>query len=259
MRSAVTTQIRPMTGAPPPRLGPDLQPLRLGARLGIDVVTAKLSILRDHQRHQHTGDPVEQVCSRLKSVDSILGKASRKQVPVTAAAIRDQILDIAGVRAICRFPSDVYLVRDLLLAQPDVRLLSERDYVAHPKPSGYRALHLIVQVPVFRLGRVDHVAVELQLRTVAMDHWARLEHQIGYKGQDPVPAHTKDLLRRAAEDAWSLDLRLDGVRHQARAQRDDSPSFLDSRALPSFWGSTDTLSGAPPFTGQPAAGHQPAA
>lgn len=223
----------------PERLGSDLHRVRLGSRLGLDVVTAKLGLLRDQLRYQEEGDPVERVGSRLKSVESIVAKARRKGVPLAADEIQAQIVDIAGVRAVCRFASDLYRLRDLMLAQPDVTLLAERDYVAHPKPSGYRSLHVILQVPVLLPGRVDHAAVELQLRTAAMDQWARLEHQLCYKGQGDVPRHVRDSLKVAADTAWSLDLRMEQLHHEARGR--GAGTLSDATPVPTIHGVRSAL------------------
>ncbi|WP_273653214.1 GTP pyrophosphokinase [Cellulomonas fimi] len=211
---AATTTVLPDPAAV--ELAPDLQRLRLLGRSGIDTVAAKLTLMRGRQRHQAAGDPVAHVSTRLKSVESILAKARRKDVPLTPDAIRAQILDVAGVRVVCDVASDLYRVRDLLLAQGDVVLLSERDYLARPKASGYRALHLVVEVPVDVRGRREHVAVEIQLRTVAADAWARLEHRLAYKGDADLPAHVTGSLRRAADVSWTLDSSLELIRAEAR-------------------------------------------
>jgi len=202
--------------APARSLGQEIQQLRRNGRLGIDVLERKLRVLREQLRRQGESDAIQRIGSRLKSVESILGQAQRRQVPLTVDDIRQKIVDVAGVRAVCELPGDLYAVRDMLLAQPDVTLLADRDYVAYPKPSGYRSLHLVVEVPVLLDGRVDQVAVELQLRTVAMDHWARWERQLGYKKDSAAPVASRDDLRRAADVAWSLDTWLQHLHLEAR-------------------------------------------
>ena len=136
------------------RLLLELRRLAMTYKFGIDEVMTKISILRDEFRHLRNYNPVEHVASRLKSFDSILDKCRRKDIPVTPEAIRENILDIAGVRVTCSFVSDIYRVRDMLAGQSDLTVLEERDYIAEPKANGYKSLHLIVKVPVFLSDRV---------------------------------------------------------------------------------------------------------
>ncbi len=194
----------------------NLRRLVLSYMFGIDEVMTKISILRDEFRYIHEYNPIEHVGSRLKSFDSILAKAQRKQIPLTPDDVRAQMFDIAGVRVTCSFVSDLYRVRDMLVAQADLTLLEERDYIARPKPNGYKSLHLIVRVPVFLSDRVENVAVEIQLRTIAMDFWASLEHKIYYKYDRTVPAHLTDSLKLAADVAWSLDTSMERIHDEVK-------------------------------------------
>ena len=184
---------------------------------GIDEMMTKVNILRREFTVLHDYNPIEHVGSRVKTPEGILRKAVRKGVPIELDAIREQILDIAGVRVTCSFVSDTYRVRDLLAGQADVTVLEERDYIAHPKPNGYRSLHLLTRVPVFLSDRTEYVPVEVQIRTIAMDFWASLEHKIYYKYDGAVPETMLDELRAAASVATTLDLRMEALHEQVQA------------------------------------------
>lgn len=221
----------------------DLRRLVLTYKFGIDEVMTKLSILREDFRHMRDYNPVEHVGSRLKSFESILAKCRRKGIPLTPDAIRAQMFDVAGVRVTCSFVSDIYRVRDMLVGQSDLTLLEERDYIAHPKPNGYQSLHLILQVPVFLSDRVEDVIVEVQLRTIAMDFWASLEHKIFYKYHRQVPQHLMDSLRLAADVAASLDASMERIHDEVRAIAADDehgpaevdPLSPEEALLRGFW------------------------
>ncbi|RMI03691.1 GTP pyrophosphokinase [Cellulomonas triticagri] len=191
--------------------------LALTYKFGIDAVMTKIGTLREEFRHIQQDNPVEHVGSRLKSFESIVAKCRRKGIPLEPEAIRSQMFDIAGVRVTCAFVSDIYKVRDMLVAQADLTLLEERDYIAHPKANGYKSLHLIVQVPVYLSDRTEHVVVEIQVRTIAMDFWASLEHKIYYKYDRQVPRHLTDSLKLAADVAASLDSSMERIHAEVRA------------------------------------------
>lgn len=189
-------------------------------KFGMDEVVTKLSILRDEFTHLHDYNPIEHVSSRLKSPESLVEKIERKGIdlegPAAYDAVRQKVTDIAGVRVTCSFVSDVYQVFDLLTAQQDVRTIEVRDYIAQPKVNGYRSLHVLVEVPVFLSGGVVPVVVEVQLRTVAMDFWASLEHKIYYKYRREVPAELLAGLRDAAETAYTLDTTMERLHQEVR-------------------------------------------
>ncbi|HEU0257514.1 MAG TPA: GTP pyrophosphokinase family protein, partial [Microbacteriaceae bacterium] len=150
-------------------------------KFGIDEVNTKIQILREEFNQLHSYNPIEHVSSRLKTPESLVEKVTRRGIEPSFEAMRETITDIAGVRVTCSFVSDVYRVFDLITGQNDLRLLVAKDYIATPKPNGYKSLHAIVEVPVFlSTGSVD-VPVEVQFRTIAMDFWAALEHKIHYK------------------------------------------------------------------------------
>ena len=188
-------------------------------RFGMDEVVTKLNILRDEFTHLHDYNPIESVSSRLKSPESLLEKMVRKGLALDDPSydeVRARITDIAGVRVVCSFASDVYRVFDLLAQQQDVTIVEVRDYIKRPKPNGYRSLHALVEVPVFLSGGEVAVLVEVQLRTIAMDFWASLEHKIYYKYRRDVPVELLDGLHEAAETAYALDATMERLHEEVR-------------------------------------------
>lgn len=192
-------------------------------RFGMDELMTKITVLRDEFRAIHDDSPIEHIGSRLKSLESIVAKAQRKGIALTPGALRAQMFDIAGVRITCGFVSDIRKVREMLVGQADLTVLEERDYIAHPKENGYKSLHLIVQVPVFLSDRVEDVTVEIQIRTIAMDFWASLEHKIQYKFDHEVPDRLVTELRLAADVASQLDRSMERIHDEVveHARLDD--------------------------------------
>ena len=183
---------------------------------GMREVETKISILRDEFTHDHAYNPIEHVKSRLKSPDSIVEKIARKGIDdPDFDRIRTEITDIAGVRVTCSFVADVYRLFDLLTAQDDVTVRTVKDYIANPKPNGYKSLHAIIEVPVFLSTGALAVPVEVQFRTIAMDFWASLEHKIYYKFSNQVPSHLVESLTGAAEAASELDARMERLHREA--------------------------------------------
>ena len=185
---------------------------------GMAEVETKVRILQQEFTHVHDYNPIEHVATRLKSVEGILEKAARKGVPATPESLREHVTDIAGVRVVCSFLSDVYDVEEMLCGQSDITVLRLRDYIANPKPNGYRSLHALVEVPVFLSQEVVKVPVEVQFRTSAMDFWASLEHKIYYKYDRTVPAELIDGLTEAAETAARLDADMERLHAQIRGR-----------------------------------------
>jgi putative GTP pyrophosphokinase len=221
------------TSAASPPAGEDFRRFMLEHRFGMDEIVTKLSILRDEFAHLHDYNPIESVSSRLKSPESLLEKIQRKGLRVednpSFEAVKERVTDIAGVRVVCSFASDVYRVFDVICSQVDVTMVEVRDYIKNPKPNGYRSLHALVSVPVFLSGGAVPVTVEVQLRTIAMDFWASLEHKIYYKYRRDVPPELLDGLRTAADTAYALDatmekLHLDVQSYAARPSTLVSPA-----------------------------------
>lgn len=177
-------------------------------------VETKLNVLNEEFSLRFDRNPISSIQSRLKSLVSIEEKLASKNLPMTLQTIEKNLNDIAGVRVICSFLDDIYLLADCLLGQDDITLIEQKDYIANPKPNGYRSLHLIVEIPIFLQAGKRNMRVEIQLRTIAMDCWASLEHQLRYKKD---VADTKLLsaeLQRCATLSAELDARMDRLRHQ---------------------------------------------
>lgn len=177
----------------------------LNYRFATDQLLTKIQILKTEFEHLHDYSPIEHVSSRVKTVESILEKARRRQIPLEQHELQAQMHDIAGVRVVCSFIDDVYRVCAMLTAHDDIVVVEIKDYIATPKTNGYRSLHLIVQVPVFLSTSTEKVLVEIQLRTVAMDFWASLEHKIDYKYGTTIPSDLTAELTRAAAHTSDLD------------------------------------------------------
>ncbi|RSM49076.1 GTP pyrophosphokinase family protein [Amycolatopsis balhimycina DSM 5908] len=182
----------------------------------LEELMTKLRILSEEFDFVHQHDPIEHITSRVKRPEAIKEKVRRRGLGgdwVSAAAALD---DIAGIRVVCPFVSDVYEVARMLTAQDDVELLRTKDYIADPKANGYRSLHLIVRIPVFLSDRVEKVKVEVQLRTIAMDFWAAVEHKLSYKYRDSVPPDFAGELAAAARTAADLDSRMAALHERIR-------------------------------------------
>ena len=176
-------------------------------------VETKLNVLNEEFSLQYDRNPISSIKTRLKSFDSIIEKLQRKELPMDDFDVIEQNLnDIAGVRVICSFPEDVYMLAEALLKQDDIRLLERKDYIASPKANGYRSLHLIVEVPIFLAQEKRLMKVEVQLRTIAMDFWASLEHQLKYKKElENTEELTRELLE-CAEVSAALDAKMEEIR-----------------------------------------------
>ena len=144
-------------------------------------IETKFRVLNHELSLEYDNNPIESIKTRVKSYDSILKKIRRKNIPLNLQAIEENLKDIAGVRVICSFPDDIYKLAESFLKQDDITLIERKDYIKNPKPSGYRSLHLIVQVPIFLQNEKKMVNVEVQFRTIAMDFWASLDHKMRYK------------------------------------------------------------------------------
>lgn len=192
----------------------ELQRFLMVNKFGIDEMMTKINILREEFTYARDYNPIEHVKYRLKSIDSILAKTARKGAPLTLDGIREAVRDVAGIRITCSFTSDVYRIMDMVTGQRDVKVIEIEDYIARPKPNGYSSVHVIVEIPVYMSDRVESVYVELQIRTVAMDFWASLEHKIYYKHDREVPEELREELRLAAETARALDVRMEALHYR---------------------------------------------
>ena len=157
-------------------------------RCALMEVETKFRVLNEELSLEGEANPIDAIESRLKSPESIIEKVDRKGIDFSVEAIEEHIDDIAGIRVICSFESDVYLIAEALLRQTDVQLIERIDYIANPKPSGYRSLHLVIAIPIFLYDEKKIMKVEVQLRTMAMDMWASLEHKLAYKKEQSAEA-----------------------------------------------------------------------
>ena len=181
---------------------------------GIKEVRTKLEILDDEFKIKHDHNPIHHMEYRLKSVNSILGKLEKRGLEVSLDSIVTNLTDIAGVRVICNYVSDVYKIADLLIKQSDIKLIAKKDYIKHPKENGYRSLHLVVEVPIFLAEKVQPTTVEIQIRTIAMDFWASLEHHLRYKADNEVPDGVRDELIECAKTISNLDYKMQGIHEE---------------------------------------------
>jgi putative GTP pyrophosphokinase len=175
-------------------------------------IETKLNVLNEEFSLQYDRNPINSIKTRLKSAESMRNKLQKRGLPLSVSSIEDNLADVAGVRVICSFQEDVYTLAEALLKQDDIALIEKKDYIAHPKPNGYRSLHLIVAVPIFLAHEKRMMKVEIQLRTIAMDFWAELEHQLRYKKD---VAFTEEMARELSECAAlsaTLDARMDALR-----------------------------------------------
>ncbi|WP_242634558.1 GTP pyrophosphokinase [Bacillus timonensis] len=183
-------------------------------KFALEEMMTKINILKQEFKYIHDYNPIEHVSSRLKSPESILSKIDRKGYDYNIDSIKENIRDIAGIRITCSYISDIYKISEMLQQQKDVTVIECKDYIKNPKPNGYQSLHLIVQIPIFMSDREDHVFVEIQIRTIAMDFWASLEHKIYYKYNKEIPQHMKDELKEAAITASQLDKKMEKLQRE---------------------------------------------
>lgn len=178
-------------------------------------VETKFKVLNEEFSLEYDRNPIESIKTRVKSMDSLVKKIKRKNIPLTLTGIEEGIKDIAGVRVICSFPDDIYMLADCLLKQDDVVLVEKKDYIQNPKPSGYRSLHLIIEVPIFLQNEKRMVTVEVQLRTIAMDFWASLEHKLRYKKDIPEDQakYLEAEMQECAKVSAALDERMQNVKN----------------------------------------------
>jgi putative GTP pyrophosphokinase len=168
----------------------------------------KLHILNDEFKSVWDRNPIHHIETRVKTPKSIIEKVTRKGCPLNMNSVRENLHDIAGVRVICSYIDDIYTIAELITSQEDVELLRTIDYIKNPKPNGYRSLHLIVTIPVYLSQRMERVKVEIQIRTIAMDFWASLEHELAYKMDDQWPDDVTAELKACAEEIAAIDGRM---------------------------------------------------
>ena len=180
-------------------------------------INTKLEILNDEFQQVHRYNPIEHIKSRIKTPESIVKKLKRHGYESTLENMIKYVNDIAGIRIICSFTSDIYRIADMISNQQDMKVLTIKDYIMNPKASGYRSYHMILSVPVYLSDRMADVKVEVQIRTVAMDFWASLEHKIQYKFETKAPANIKAQLFECAKIVSELDERMLSLNEEIQA------------------------------------------
>ncbi|MEG0292056.1 MAG: GTP pyrophosphokinase family protein [Anaerovoracaceae bacterium] len=176
----------------------------------IKEISTKLEILDDEFQVKHDYNPIHHMESRVKSIQSTFEKVIKKGYDVNTEGIK-KITDIAGIRVICKYIDDIYHIANLLIKQDDIELIREKDYIKNPKESGYRSLHLVILVPVFLSDRVEKVPVEIQIRTIVMDTWASLEHELKYKSEGEISEASALHLQQCAHNMWEIDALMEKI------------------------------------------------
>ena len=171
-------------------------------------VNTKLEILNEEFRHVHKYNPIEYFKSRIKSPESIVKKLKRNGYESSIENMVEHVNDIAGFRIVCSFTSDIYRIAGMIGKQHDLTVISVKDYIKHPKPNGYKSYHMLVTVPVFMSDGVVNTKVEIQIRTIAMDFWASLEHKIYYKFEGNAPEYISRELRECSDIVSTLDAKM---------------------------------------------------
>ncbi len=179
-----------------------------------EIVKTQLSIYDNEFSMKFQRNPIHNIDSRIKSPQSIIGKLQRKGHPVSAKSAMEHLTDIAGIRVICYYIDDIYAIAELLTRHDEMQLVKVKDYIKNPKPSGYRSFHMVLTVPVYTSTSKKRVPVEIQIRTIAMDFWAALEHQLHYKTDCEVPPSLKQELRDCAETIALTDLKMQDIYQQ---------------------------------------------
>lgn len=194
-------------------------------------IETKFRVLNHELSLEYDNNPIESIKTRVKSYDSILKKIRRKNIPLNLQSIEENLKDIAGVRVICSFPDDIYKLAESFLKQDDITLIERKDYIKNPKPSGYRSLHLIVQVPIFLQNEKKMVNVEVQFRTIAMDFWASLDHKMRYKKElsDEEVEILQEELYDCAEQSAALDERMQRIRDRITQKREKEAILLEDQ------------------------------
>lgn len=195
--------------------------LRMMYACAIKEVQTKFEVLETEFKVRYQRNPISSIQTRLKSSSSIIEKMIRKGIPFSMENLEQQIQDLAGIRVICSYVDDIYALANALTSQDDITLIEEKDYIRNPKPNGYRSLHLIVSVPVFFSQQKRQIKVEVQIRTIAMDFWASLEHQMKYKREIPDQQHIVAQLKSCAEDIARVDREMMDIRRRLEESVDE--------------------------------------
>jgi putative GTP pyrophosphokinase len=206
----------------------ELTRFMMSYKFALDEMNTKIDILKQEFQYFHDYNPIEHIKSRLKTPENILKKAYRKGCELSLKSMKENIRDIAGIRITCAFISDIYKLSNMLQNQKDVTVVECKDYIENPKPNGYKSLHLILQIPVFMSDRMENVYVEVQIRTIAMDFWASLEHKIYYKYNKEIPEDLLEELKEAANTVSQLDMKMERINREINRYK-KSDDFKDEQ------------------------------
>lgn len=184
-------------------------------RCAMYEIETKFNVLNEQFSLQHERNPINSIKTRIKSAESIYEKLERKNLPISIASIEENLNDVAGIRVICSFIDDIYMLAECLIKQDDIKLIEQKDYIKNPKPNGYRSMHLIVEIPIFLYNEKKYVKAEVQLRTISMESWANLEHRMRYKKNldDELLLMTHDMLLECAEKSNQIDMAMQKIRN----------------------------------------------
>lgn len=198
----------------------DYKEMRMRYSCAIKEVRTKFDVLNSEFNVRYRRNPITSINSRLKSSASIMEKLNRKGLSFTVENVETNLYDVAGIRIVCSYVDDIYVLAQALAKQDDITVIREKDYIKNPKPNGYRSYHMIVSVPVFFSDQTREMAVEVQIRTIAMDFWASLEHQLKYKQNIPNQQAIVKQLRECADVISMTDQKMIGIRQQIEAVSD---------------------------------------
>ena len=198
-------------------------------------INTKIEILNNEFVHIYNYNPIEHIKSRLKTPDSIVKKLKRYGFEVTIDNMVEKLSDIAGIRIICSFTSDIYQIAEMITKQSDVTVLYVKDYIKNPKPNGYKSYHMVVTIPIYLTDGPVDTKVEIQIRTIAMDFWASLEHKIYYKFEGNAPAYLQKELKACADVVNMLDVKMfslnQAILELAEAQRTQDQEMPDDEEV----------------------------
>ena len=198
-------------------------------------INTKIEILNNEFVHIYNYNPIEHIKSRLKTPDSIVKKLKRYGFEVTIDNMVEKLSDIAGIRIICSFTSDIYQIAEMITKQSDVTVLYVKDYIKNPKPNGYKSYHMVVTIPIYLTDGPVDTKVEIQIRTIAMDFWASLEHKIYYKFEGNAPAYLQQELKACADVVNMLDVKMfslnQAILELAEAQREQDQEMPDDEEV----------------------------
>ena len=198
----------------------DYKEMRMRYSCAIKEVRTKFDVLNSEFNVRYRRNPITSINSRLKSSSSIMNKLARKGLDFTLENVENNLYDVAGIRVVCSYVDDIYVLAQALTKQDDITVIKEKDYIRNPKPNGYRSYHMIVSVPVFFSDQTKDMAVEVQIRTIAMDFWASLEHQLKYKQDIPNQREIVEQLTECAEKIAAVDEQMRQVRKQIELSED---------------------------------------